>query len=289
MSKNTRRAVRPALWLVLLLVIGVGGSLLWARGPGSVTGAVSAVREASADAATAAKVKTALALSKRVSAFDLDVDSDDRVVTLRGEVPSREVADLAFAIAAETAGVEQVRDEMVLDPAAEGDPEIARMASRVDDLELKAAIQEAILEASDLRNTEVAVAVEGGQVRLTGRAPNSDQRYRAELVARQVPGATALDNAIAVQEALADPRRDQRLAESVEFVLYTSRAFDLQAIEIQAKDGRVTLSGPVRSRAEVLLAEEMAAEVPGVTAVKNGLRIAEPTAEPAPPEAEPTQ
>jgi hyperosmotically inducible periplasmic protein len=281
--------VRPALWVLFILVVAVGGSLLWARGSGSVTGAVSAMREASVDAATAAKVKTALALSKQVSAFDLDIDSEDRVVTLRGQVPSPEVADLAVAIAGETAGVEQVRDELVVDPAAEGDPEIARMASRVADLELKAAIQEAILRDPAIRDTEIAVAVEDGQVRLTGRAPTPEERYQAELVARRVTGVEALDNGIVVPEAPVDPQRDQRLADSVEFALYSSRAFDLDAIEIQARDGQVALSGQVRSRAEALLAERVAAEVEGVAAVNSSLRVAEPATEPAPAEAGPTR
>jgi hyperosmotically inducible protein len=191
MSRNERSAARPALWILLLLVVAAGGYLVWSRGGDSVTGAVSAMREASVDAATAAKVKTALALSKRVSAFDLDVDSEDRVVTLRGQVPSPEIAGLALAIAGETAGVKQVRDEMIVDPAAEADPEIARMADRVIDLEVKAAIQEALLRDPELREAEIAVEAEDGQVRLSGSAPRPEQRYRAELVARQVAGVEA--------------------------------------------------------------------------------------------------
>jgi uncharacterized protein YjeT (DUF2065 family) len=46
------------------------------------------VRETSTDAATTAKVKTALALSKRASAFDVSVDTKEAITSLTGTVPS---------------------------------------------------------------------------------------------------------------------------------------------------------------------------------------------------------
>ena len=74
----------------------------------SVRGAAYAAKESSHDAALTTKVKTALALSKRIPAGQVDVDSDGDVVTLRGEVPSDQIRDLAESIARDVPGVHQV-------------------------------------------------------------------------------------------------------------------------------------------------------------------------------------
>jgi len=74
----------------------------------SVQGAAYAARESSHDAALTTKVKTALALSKRIPAGQVDVDSDGDVVTLRGEVPSDQIRDLAESIARDVPGVHEV-------------------------------------------------------------------------------------------------------------------------------------------------------------------------------------
>src|SRR2546427_89660 len=69
-----------------------------------------AAKETSADAALTTKVKTALSLSKRIPAGDIHVDSDGGIVTLRGEVPSAQVRELAESIARDAPGVQEARN-----------------------------------------------------------------------------------------------------------------------------------------------------------------------------------
>jgi sporulation protein YlmC with PRC-barrel domain len=78
----------------------------------SLQGAAYAAKETSHDAALTTKVKSALSLSKRVPADKINVDSEDDVVTLRGEVPSDQARDLAEQIARDVPGVREVHDHL---------------------------------------------------------------------------------------------------------------------------------------------------------------------------------
>jgi len=65
-------------------------------------------------------VKTALLLSKHVSAFDVKASTNRGEVTLTGEVPSEETRRLAGAITQDTSGVTAIRNNSDRNPAARG-------------------------------------------------------------------------------------------------------------------------------------------------------------------------
>jgi osmotically-inducible protein OsmY len=117
------------LFLVLLVVVVVGGMLYLTTRRGvdvadeagktvaeDLEQAAQTVRDTSEDAILTAKVKTALVLSKSVSAFDIDVDSDNGTVTLTGAVSSDEARAAVLDIARDTAGVLEVVDRIQVDP-----------------------------------------------------------------------------------------------------------------------------------------------------------------------------
>jgi len=78
----------------------------------SLQGAAYAAKESSHEAALTTKVKTALSLSKRIPSGKIDVDSEGDAVTLRGEVPSDEVRNLAESIARDVPGVADVQNHL---------------------------------------------------------------------------------------------------------------------------------------------------------------------------------
>jgi sporulation protein YlmC with PRC-barrel domain len=78
----------------------------------SLQGAAYAMKETSEDAALTAKVKTAMSLSKRIPANQINVDSEGDVVTLRGEVANEEIRSAAEAIARDTVGVGEVHNHL---------------------------------------------------------------------------------------------------------------------------------------------------------------------------------
>lgn len=66
---------------------------------------------------------------------------------------------------------------------------------------------------------------------------------------------------------------DEKLARRVEFELYSTRAFNLDEIQVTANNGSVALNGRVSSRAESILASNTAKAVDGVRSVTNNLKV----------------
>ena len=78
-------------------------------------GAVEKMRDAASDVAVTTAVKTRLLASGNTSGLAISVDTADGVVTLGGEVDSTAEKELAAAIAANTAGVSEVRNKIAVD------------------------------------------------------------------------------------------------------------------------------------------------------------------------------
>jgi len=106
--------------IVLILVLGWTAYQVSTRGweqtkqdvRSAFQGAAYAAKETSQDAALTAKVKTALALSRRVPSSKIDVDSMSGVVTLRGDVPSEDARTQAESIVKEVPGVQEVHNHL---------------------------------------------------------------------------------------------------------------------------------------------------------------------------------
>ena len=69
-------------------------------------------KEGVSDSALTAKIKTAFANDKDVSALKINIDSDKGTVKLTGNVKSKEEADKAIAIAKATEGVVTVQNNL---------------------------------------------------------------------------------------------------------------------------------------------------------------------------------
>jgi hypothetical protein len=79
---------------------------------GLISAAVFAVACGQTDAGITTAVKTKMAADDTVKAYQLDVDTQDKVVTLRGEVSSPAAETMAIQLARDTDGVRDVIDEI---------------------------------------------------------------------------------------------------------------------------------------------------------------------------------
>ena len=268
-SSTSSRALRLLLVLALLVVVLVAGVYLLQKRGYRLDDALTTVVEKSTDAATAANVKTALALSRRVSAFDIDVDAEDGSISLRGRVPSEEVKGLAGSIVADTTGVREVRNLLQVDPQVSPDPEVARLVARVEELELQTTLLEAMRSDPALR--EVQPEVDSGTVTLLGAVDSDQSRELARQIVQGLATAHRVDDRLSLRATKAAV---DAAGERVEFALYSSGAFDLGRIEIVERNGgEIALQGTVRSRAEQLLAEHLARDVAGIENVVNELQV----------------
>lgn len=66
------------------------------------------------DGALTAKIKAKIALDDKVKALDLNIDTSNRVVTVKGIVTSTEERDRALQLARETDGVLKVEDRIIV-------------------------------------------------------------------------------------------------------------------------------------------------------------------------------
>src|SRR4029077_9805022 len=113
-----------AVLAILVLVIVVGGVMLYLSPRATpLREMLRSFKDTSQDAATTSKVKTALLLSKHVSAFDIKATTNHREVTLTGEVPTQETRRLAGAIAQDTSGVTLVHNNLTVNPGAGRNPD----------------------------------------------------------------------------------------------------------------------------------------------------------------------
>lgn len=268
------------LLMLLLLVVVVGGVLLY-RSPRAtpLREMLRSVKDTSQDAATTSKVKTALLLSKNVSAFDITTTTTRGTVSLSGEVPSEETRRLAGAIAQDTSGVSEVQNNLVVNPSAGRNPAMANLGDRVADLEVKTIVIDRLARSPELKDKRINVQVGKQVVTLDGTVDSPAQKRAAEQIAVEAPGVQSLVSQLTVADGQTGPESaDDRLARRVEFELYSTKAVSLKTVQIRSQDGTVVLSGSVPSRAEKLLAERVAQAVEGVKRVVNNLSTQEPTA-----------
>jgi len=277
---------RTSLILLLgLLALVIVAGVAW-RGQISVPDSARDMFREVSDATITGQVKTAFALSKRISAYEIGVDTKDGMVTLTGQAPSEIDRELAGAIAKDTTGVRQVDNQIRVEPGLKPSDASLRESSRVADLEIHADLRERLAASEHLSGSEIHVSVKDRVVTLTGRVQTPHQKTGVEQLARSLPNVANVANQLNVANPNAaqaetpgvseQERKDKELANQISFALFIERDnfANVAAIEVENRNGAVTLSGAVASRAERALAERVARGVKGVSVVSNRLSIA---------------
>ena len=116
----------------------------------------------------------------------------------------------------------------------------------------------------------VSVKVDNGWITLKGKVPFDYQRRAAERVVRDIPGVKGVSNLISLKPSAAPTN----IKGEIEKTFRRQAALDAQNIIIDVSGSTVTLRGSVRSWAERRDAERIAWAAPGVTTVKNEIRVA---------------
>jgi len=237
------------------------------------------------DATITGQVKTAFAISKRISAYEISVTTRDGVVTLTGQVPTEIDKGLAGDVAKDTNGVKQVDNQLRVEPGLKPSDASLRESSRVADLEIYADLRERLAASKYLSGSEIQVSVKDRVVTLTGRTHTPQQKTGAEQLARSLPNVVNVVNQLTVTNPGAGQAetpgvseqvsKDKELANQVSFALFIERDnfVNVGAIKAESRNGDVTLSGTVTSRAERALAERVARGVNGVSSVSNRLTV----------------
>jgi hyperosmotically inducible protein len=139
-------------------------------------------------------IKLRLLANPQTPVFDINVDSDDGVVTLFGVVDSERTSQAATSVARKVSGVRDVKNALQVVPTAQ-QPVVARI-----DADLKAALEKRIQKRQELANTEIDVDVKNGVARLSGRVKTQADRLAALVVARTTTGVRGVVDNLRVEE-----------------------------------------------------------------------------------------
>jgi osmotically-inducible protein OsmY len=205
-------------------------------------------------------VQNALDWEPSIDASDIGVATDAGVVTLHGNVRTYAEKQSAERLALRVFGVKAVANELVVHlPASyeRTDTEIAQTA--VNALRWNTVVPVG----------QVTVAVSDGWITLKGDVEWQYQRDAAARCVRDLFGVKGVTNAIAVRPHV----KPTDVRDKIEAAFKRSAEVDARRINVTAADGKVTLSGNVRSFAERSEAAHAAWAAPGVMQVEDRLAI----------------
>jgi osmotically-inducible protein OsmY len=169
---------------------------------------------AQSDAGVTTAVKSKLVADETVKAYKIDVDTKNRVVTLKGEVDSEVARSRAVELAKSTEGVRDVVDSMVVAPGpapTSGVGEAAREAGRdakdaardagqaakdagrdagnvLGDAGITSAVKTKMLADTDVSGLKIDVDTKDGVVTLSGNVSTATEKRRAVEIARETKG-----------------------------------------------------------------------------------------------------
>jgi osmotically-inducible protein OsmY len=205
-------------------------------------------------------VQNALDWEPSVDPTDIGVSADQGVVTLRGNVRTYAEKHAAERAALRVFGVRAVANDLAV--------RLPTVFERTD-TEIAQAAVTALKWNTVVPLGHITVSVSGGWITLTGDVQWRYEKDAAAGCVRDLVGVKGVTNTITVQPHV----KPIDVRTKIEAAFKRSAEVDARRINVNATDGKVILSGNVRSYTERREAERAAWAAPGVTQVEDHLTI----------------
>jgi len=245
---------------------------------------IAAYATARSDAWITMKAKTALYLDEDIKGTTISVDTINGRVTLHGKVEGEREKSRAAEAVKTIEGVTNVRNLLHVASSAQK----AAMTQRSDDL-IASDVAKRLKTDRGLDNSSISVkSVDKGAVVLTGKAASLDDHQRALYYAASAPGVHRVVSEIDVSDTLPDDdfktdvvikrtsgavRSDLWITSATKMRLAADSRTPATEINVDSRDGVVTLFGMVPSQDSKAAAAEMAQGVAGVKRVENQIEV----------------
>jgi osmotically-inducible protein OsmY len=143
------------------------------------------------DAVITSKVKSKLAADPQTSALEIDVDTLNGEVTLRGRVDSEQEKRDAERLARNTEGVREVNNKLEMGDVSAGE--------EVSDAWIVTKVKSQLAADPEVNSFNIDVDATQGEVTLSGVVTDQRARTEAERIARATEGVKSVRNEIRVR------------------------------------------------------------------------------------------
>jgi len=196
------------------------------------------------------------------------VKANDGVVTLSGTVSDKEDKALAEDTVENLPGVLSVKNEIKVESTF---PEKS-------DNWMAMKIRSRLLVKANVSAKNTKVAVNGGNVVLTGTVKNSAQKDLTAAYAQDIEGVKSVTNELVVKdepagETMGDKIDDASITSQVKYALLSHKSTSALKTKVVTTDGVVRVTGDAKSEAEKSLVTKLAQDVRGTKSVTNDMTV----------------
>lgn len=246
----------------------------------------SAAATAMAQTGAEARAQTLIDVNPLLSGYDIRVVAADSGLRLEGAVADTAEQRLAEALSTRIAEGAEIDNALTL--GADLPDTVGSLFQEDEDQTTAARLRQTLSWQQDTGGLEIEVEVNRGEVRLNGEVGTTTTKDRIATLAATTEGVDAVFNYISVDpanipairelqaELEAAERPDAWIASRLRRLLQFDTTVNAHSIEVEARDGTAILSGAVTSSAERKVAEDLAANVPGVRDLDSRLVIERP-------------
>lgn len=163
----------------------------------AVDNSINKVGDFMDDSTITARVKAALIDHKDINSGDISVKTENKVVTLSGDVTSAEQKSQALSVAKAVEGVSQVNDKLTVQHKSSS--ETATLKGYAGDTAITSEVKAKLLADDIVPSRNVKVETNVSAVHLAGTVASAAQAERAAEIAKAVSGVKSVRNDLSVK------------------------------------------------------------------------------------------